>query len=304
MYKKIGKAIEVFKNGGIVIFPTDTAIGIGCRIDKQNAVERLFKIRKRPESKPLLVLVSSIEMAEKYLFPISKKVKNELIKPYWPGKLTILLKCNIDKIPSIVRGGGSSLGVRFPNNQTLLRIIKGVGVPIVAPSANFSGEKTPYNFKDLNPELVKQADYVLNGKVGLEKNVSTIIDCTVTPWKVIREGAVRIHNSESIIQNSILLIDTADNKKITVGLIINGKKDIQTEKITSNKTQIILPMIDKILKKHLVKLEEISAIEVNAGPGSFTGLRVGLAIANALSFALKIPVNGKKDGEIILPIYS
>lgn len=100
-----------------------------------------------------------------------------------------------------------------------------------------------------------------------------------------------------------LILDTADNKKITVGLKINSKEYIQTEKIKSNKAQIILPMIDKILKKHLVKLEEISAIEVNAGPGSFTGLRVGLAITNALSFALKVPVNGRKDGEIILPIY-
>lgn len=192
MDKEIKTAIEIFKNGGIVIFPTDTAIGIGCRIDSGKAVRRLLKIRKRPENKPILALVDSVEMAQNYLFPIPKKVKDELIKPYWPGKLTILLKCNIDKIPSIVRGGGNSLGVRFPNNQTLLRIIKGVGIPIVAPSANFSGEKTPYSFEDLNPELVKHADYVLNGIVGLEKNVSTIIDCTVTPWKIIREGSVKI----------------------------------------------------------------------------------------------------------------
>ncbi len=100
-----------------------------------------------------------------------------------------------------------------------------------------------------------------------------------------------------------LLIDTANNKKITVGLNINGKEDIETEKITSNKTQIILPMIDEILKKHSLKPEDLSEIQVNAGPGSFTGLRIGLAIANAMSFVLKIPVNGKKAGEVILPIY-
>ena len=100
-----------------------------------------------------------------------------------------------------------------------------------------------------------------------------------------------------------LLLDTSDNKKITVGLIINGQKDIQIKEITSNKTQIILPMIDEILKKHSLKLGNLSEIRINAGPGSFTGLRIGLAIANALSFVLKIPVNGKKIGEIILPIY-
>lgn len=102
----------------------------------------------------------------------------------------------------------------------------------------------------------------------------------------------------------ILILDTADNKKITVGLIIDSKKDIQTKTITSNRTQVILPMIDKILKKHLLKPEDLSGIKINTGPGSFTGLRIGLAIANAMSFALKIPINGEKLGEIILPKYS
>ncbi|MDO8657549.1 MAG: tRNA (adenosine(37)-N6)-threonylcarbamoyltransferase complex dimerization subunit type 1 TsaB [Candidatus Levybacteria bacterium] len=100
-----------------------------------------------------------------------------------------------------------------------------------------------------------------------------------------------------------LILDTSDNKKITVGLIINGKKDIQTKKITSNKPQIILPQIDEMLKKHSLKPEDLSEIKINTGPGSFTGLRVGLAIANALSLSLKIPVNGKKVGEIISPTY-
>lgn len=101
-----------------------------------------------------------------------------------------------------------------------------------------------------------------------------------------------------------LILDTADNKKILVGLKINGKEYIRTEQIKSNKTQIVLSMIDKMLKKHLLKPEDLSEIQVNAGPGSFTSLRVGLTIANALSFTLKIPVNGKKVGEIILPIYT
>ncbi len=194
MDKEIEKAIEIFKNGGVAIFPTDTAIGIGCRMDDEKAIERLFKIRKRPENNPVLALVDSVRMAQEYLLPISQEIKDKLIKPYWPGKLTIIFKCNIDKVPSIVRGGGNSLGVRFPNNQILLRIIKGVGVPIVAPSANFSGEKTPFRFEELNPELVSLADYVLKTEVNSEKNVSTIIDCSISPWIIIREGATKISN--------------------------------------------------------------------------------------------------------------
>jgi tRNA threonylcarbamoyladenosine biosynthesis protein TsaB len=101
-----------------------------------------------------------------------------------------------------------------------------------------------------------------------------------------------------------LALDTADNEKITVGLIVNGRKDIQTKNMIYNNAQIILPMIDGILKKHSLRPEDISEIKINVGPGSFTGLRVGIAIANALSFALKVPVNGKKAGEIILPVYT
>jgi L-threonylcarbamoyladenylate synthase len=198
MDNQIEKAVKIFKNGGIVIFPTDTAIGIGCRIDDENAVRRLFKIRNRPDSKPVLVLVDSVEMAEKYLLPIPEKVKNKLINFYWPGKLTIILKCNPEKVTFPVRDQRNTLGVRFPKNPMLLELIKRVGVPIVAPSANFAGKKTPFKFDDLDPELVGQADHVLNKKIsppdGGGKNVSTIIDCTVTPWKIVREGAVKISN--------------------------------------------------------------------------------------------------------------
>lgn len=91
-----------------------------------------------------------------------------------------------------------------------------------------------------------------------------------------------------------LILDTADNKKISVGLKINNKEYIQTENIHSNEKQIVLSMIDKILRKYSIKLEEVSAIQVNMRHGSLTGLRVGIAVANALSFSLKIPINEKK----------
>lgn len=195
---KTKKAVEVLKNGGIVIFPTDTAIGIGCRIDNAKAIEGLFRIRRRSKSKPLLALVNSVAMAEKYLYPIPEKVKDKLIKNYWPGELTIILKSKINKVSKLVTGGTNTLGVRFPDNPKLLALINAVGVPIVAPSANFAGEKTPFRFEDLNSELVRQVDYVLNEKTsppaGGEKSVSTVIDCTVEPWKIIREGAVKISN--------------------------------------------------------------------------------------------------------------
>ncbi len=102
---------------------------------------------------------------------------------------------------------------------------------------------------------------------------------------------------------NVLIIDSSDNKQITVGLEIDGEEYENTKKITSGSSQVVLPMINSILKKHKLSLKDIYEIEVNTGPGSYTGLRVGIAIANALSFTLRIPVNGKKIGNIISPKY-
>lgn len=185
------QAIKVLNNGGIVIFPTDTAFGIGCRIDDDEAVKRLFKIRKRPEKKATPVLVSSLESARNYWKEIPDLVVEQLIKPYWPGALTIILPCKTEKVPSSVRGGGSTLGLRMPDNDILLGIIQEVGVPILGTSANFAGEQTPYKLEDLNPELKKQVDYILPGKCKI-KHASTVIDCSIEPWKVLRQGAVKL----------------------------------------------------------------------------------------------------------------
>ncbi len=190
MDKKIEKAIEILKNGGIVIFPTDTAFGIGCRIDDENAVKKLFEIRQRPRNKAVPVLISSIDMAREYTKQIPQDVEN-LMKEYWPGALTIILQCTEVKVPKLVRGGGDTLGVRMPNHVATLNIIKNLGVPLLGPSANFSGAKTPYKFKDLDIDLVKLVDYIVEGECLLKKT-STVIDCTKKPWKILRSGAISV----------------------------------------------------------------------------------------------------------------
>lgn len=191
MEEQIKQAVSVLNNGGIVIFPTDTAFGIGCRIDDRSAVERLFKIRNRPKDKAVPVLVDSIRMVKEYVGPIDEKVKR-LMNKYWPGGLTLILKCKTEKVPILVRGGGDTLGVRMPDHKIALSIISGVGVPILGPSANFAGEKTPYSFSDLDPQLVKKVDFVVDGTCKY-KHASTVIDCTTSAWKILREGAVKIN---------------------------------------------------------------------------------------------------------------
>lgn len=187
----INKAVEVLNNGGIIIFPTDTAFGIGCRIDNEDSIKKLFELRRRPSEKAVPVLISSVEMAKKYVSDIPLDVQS-LIDKYWPGALTIVLSAKTDQVPELVRGGGSTIGIRMPNHKVALELVEKSVVPILAPSANFSGEKTPYKYEDLDPELVKKVDFVLKGETS-EGNVSTVIDCSLSPWKIIREGAVKLN---------------------------------------------------------------------------------------------------------------
>src|ERR1035437_4532447 len=192
MNNQIDQAVKVLNQGGIVIFPTDTAFGIGCKIDNENAAQRLFRIRNRPESQAVPVLVSDLEMARKYIEEISEDVIKKLVNPYWPGALTIVLKANKEKIFDLVRGGGEKAGIRTPNHPTILEIIKKVGVPVLGPSANFHGESTPYKFEDLSLRLTSLVDYVVKGECSV-KQASTVIDCTQAPWKVLRQGAINVN---------------------------------------------------------------------------------------------------------------
>lgn len=183
----IQETVEAFKKGKVVVFPTDTAYGIGCRMDDPNSVKRIFEIKKRDVGDALLVLVDSIEMAKRYV-----KFDNRsliFVKKYWPGGLTVFLPCDLNNVPSVVRADTNILAVRWPDHKIIEQIIHEVGVPVVATSANISGESTPFSLEQVDKKILDQADFILPGECTYEQE-STIIDCTVQPWKVVRKGAV------------------------------------------------------------------------------------------------------------------
>lgn len=192
MDEQVEKAAKVLKQGGIVIFPTDTAYAIGCRMDDETAIQKLFVIRNRPENQATPVLFNDLELIKNYVTEIPKDVKDKLIDRYWPGALTIILSCKIDKVPRLVRGESGNLGVRIPGSKTSLSIIEKVGVGVLGPSANFHGAKTPFRFEELDLQLVNLVDYVVKGECRL-KQASTVIDVSQKPWKILRQGAVKIN---------------------------------------------------------------------------------------------------------------
>jgi tRNA threonylcarbamoyladenosine biosynthesis protein TsaB len=103
-----------------------------------------------------------------------------------------------------------------------------------------------------------------------------------------------------------LFIDTTSNQEVTVSLTVNREKDIVTLPLEKQKAQVVLTILESLLEKHDLTLRDLESIEVNPGPGSFTGVRVGVSIANALSFTLGIPVNNllvAKENTAVEPVY-
>ena len=295
MQNVIEEAITIVKNGGIVIFPTDTAFGIGCRMDHKKAVDRLFEIRRRPLTQATPVLVASEAMGLPY-YVDPPEIVRRLMKKYWPGALTIIAKCKKKLVYSPIRGAGETIGLRMPNHETALELIRGVSVPILGPSANFHGQPTPYRYEDLDQELIKLVDFVVQGvsPVGM---ASTVVDCSVSPYRIVRQGAI-------VLASATIMIDSSGSESVSVVLETGeGKRSTLKKPVSQAKAQEVLPMIGELLMKHEFALDDVAAIQVNTGPGSYTGLRVGIAIANMLGFLLGVPINGLPAGQQSFPVY-
>ena len=179
------KAVEILRKGGVVIFPTDTVYGIGCRFDNQKAIERLYQIKGTPQNQPFPILVSKIDQVKS--LAIITKIGQRLISKYWPGALTIILPSRHSSAAS--QNDTSKVGFRMPDSDFIRFLIDEVGVPIVGTSANIHGQKAVKSFKDLDPKIIKLADFTIKGKCqkGIE---STVVDTTFDPPKIIRKGAI------------------------------------------------------------------------------------------------------------------
>ncbi|MFC1711078.1 L-threonylcarbamoyladenylate synthase [Patescibacteria group bacterium] len=180
----LNKAVKVLKNKGIIIFPTDTVWGIGASLKCPEAINRLYQIKKRKQTKPTAVLVGSFSMAED-LGDINNIAK-KLIAKFWPGGLTIVVKAK-KVVPKFIQGDKQTIGLRMPNHKLLLKIINKLDGGIVAASANFSGYPAVSRKEMLDSRLKSVVDYVLDGEDG-NSLPSTVIDTTKSPPTILRKG--------------------------------------------------------------------------------------------------------------------
>ncbi|MDP2940046.1 MAG: L-threonylcarbamoyladenylate synthase [Candidatus Omnitrophota bacterium] len=197
---KISYCAKILRQGGLVAFPTETVYGLAANLSHKKAVERLNSVKKRTEGKPFSVHIAEKEKIEKYAMNLTPLVY-KLIDKFWPGPLTLIL-------PS---PEGGTVGIRMPKNPIALRFIYEAGVPIVAPSANISGNSPPKNIDQVLKDLNGLIDLAIDGgptELGLE---STILDLTIEPPKILRKGAIDEKEIKKIIKNKTLLFVCTGN---------------------------------------------------------------------------------------------
>ena len=171
---------RMIREGGLVGFPTETVYGLAANRSDRKAIHRLYAVKKRSRGKPLTVHISDMAMVRMMGCRMTGRAK-VLAENFWPGPLTILLKSS----------GGRKIGFRMPANKIALWLIAAAKVPVVAPSANLSGKRPPTSAAAVLKGLGGKIDLVLDGgrtAVGIE---STVIDVSVSPAVILREGALK-----------------------------------------------------------------------------------------------------------------
>lgn len=186
--RQLDTVVECLKDGGLVIFPTDTIYGIGCNIFNNKAVDRICDIKGITKGKSTFSFIfSSLSQLSQYTRPISNRTF-KLMKANLPGPFTFILEAN-NTVPRSIQNKRKTVGIRIPNNNIPIEIVEMLGNPIMSSSVRDEDEIIEYI---TDPELIyekfdKLVDIVIDGGFG-HNNPSTVVDCTQDEYEIIRQG--------------------------------------------------------------------------------------------------------------------
>lgn len=200
--KGIIRAAEILKKGGIVAIPTETVYGLAASALDENAINKVFAAKGRPQDNPLIVHIADNDM----LYEIAKDIPEtaiECAEKFWPGPLTMVLP-KTGKTAECVSAGLNTVAVRMPSDKTAIRIIEKSGLPLAAPSANTSGSPSPTSAYHVEDDLDGKIDAIVFGDecaVGVE---STVVSFACTPPRLLRPGAVTAEQLSEIIPDIVI----------------------------------------------------------------------------------------------------
>ncbi len=190
-------ATEVLRRGGLVAFPTETVYGLGADALNADAVKQIFVAKGRPLDNPIIVHIASVADLKALTSHVPERA-SLIIDRFWPGPLTLILRKSPD-VPDDVTGGLDTVAVRMPQNKIALALIKALGHPIAAPSANLSGRPSGTTAGHVLQDFAGKIDMILDGgpvAVGLE---STVLDLSREPPAILRPGAVTQEDLEPLL---------------------------------------------------------------------------------------------------------
>lgn len=197
--EEMGKGIQ---SGKVVVYPTDTVYGIGCHYLDSESLKRIYRIKERVETSPLIALLSGKDQLDK-IAKIGEKERRDvekLMEKFWPGGLTIILEKK-ESVPKEMVSGGNTIGVRVPNLEISRKIIEESGGVLATTSANISGERSPKLYKEISEKLKERSDIIVRYE-GAGKEVegmeSTIIDMRTIP-RILRDGCIKKEEIEEVI---------------------------------------------------------------------------------------------------------
>jgi len=172
----------------VIVFPTDTVYGIGCKIDDLDAIKKIYEIKERDYSKPLAILCPNDNIAD-YVINVSDKAK-ELMMKYWPGALTIIYHKS-EKINDLVTTDLKTVGFRMPNSKIALAVLNKFGI-MATTSINKSGMPPLNDIESIEKEFGDMIDYIVIDKEKISGTSSTVVDATGEDLKVLRQGSIVI----------------------------------------------------------------------------------------------------------------
>ncbi len=200
---QIEEAVFFLKQGEPVAIPTETVYGLAAPIFCEEAVKKIFALKKRPQDNPLIAHISSIEMLELIAEEIPDSFAR-LSRVFWPGPLAMIVRKK-EKVSSLVSAGFSTIAVRMPSHPIALKLIESVGEPLVAPSANISGRPSPTTVQHVLEDFNGSLRAVLDGgpcEVGIESTVLSLVHDVPT---LFRPGAVTKEQIEDVLQIKVAL---------------------------------------------------------------------------------------------------
>lgn len=191
------KAVNILSSGGAVAFPTESFYGLGVNATSEKAVQRLFAIKKRRSDHPVLILIPTREMLDQYVANVPN-IANKLIRRFWPGGLTMVFEAGPNTPTSLTAGTGK-IGVRVSSHSIATALALNAGLPITGTSANVSGESACVKAEEVFRSLGNTVDLILDGGETEGGKGSTILDVTVNPPRILREGMVGREDLNTLI---------------------------------------------------------------------------------------------------------